>query len=160
ESTTGKFLWKFEYPTAYADAYGYNNGPRCCPLVDGDRVYIHGAEGMIHCLRTRDGKLLWKCDTEADFHVVPNFFGVASVPVVEGGLLLVPVGGSPKGSKREDFVQLKGDKSGVVAFDKYTGKVKYRITDELAGYASPVPTTIKGRRWCFVLARGGLIGFE
>jgi outer membrane protein assembly factor BamB len=48
----------------------------------------------------------------------------------------------------------------VVAFDKYTGKVKYRITSELASYASPVLATIKGRRWCFVLARGGLIGFE
>jgi outer membrane protein assembly factor BamB len=160
ESATGKFLWKFEYPTAYADSYGYNNGPRCCPLVDGDRVYIHGAEGLLHCLRARDGKLLWECDTEAAFHVVPNFFGVASVPVVEGGLLIVPVGGSPKGSKREDIARLKGDKSGVVAFDKYTGKVRYRITDELAGYASPVLATIKGRRWCFVFARGGLIGFE
>jgi outer membrane protein assembly factor BamB len=31
ESETGKFLWKFEYPTNYEDFYGYNNGPRCCP---------------------------------------------------------------------------------------------------------------------------------
>jgi hypothetical protein len=47
-----------------------------------------------------------------------------------------------------------------VAFDKHTGKVRYRITDELASYASPVLATIEGRRWCFVLARGGLVGFE
>src|SRR5262245_23636095 len=38
ESKTGKFLWKFEYDTDYSDKYGYNNGPRCCPVVDGDRV--------------------------------------------------------------------------------------------------------------------------
>ncbi len=159
-SRTGAFLWKFEYPTDYHDSYGYNNGPRACPVVDGDRVYIHGVEGMLHCLRETDGKLLWKVDTRADFHFVPNFFGVGSVPVVEGDLLIVPVGGSPKGSDPADFADLKGDRSGVVAFDKRTGKVKYRITDELASYASPVLATIGGRRWCFVLARGGLIGFE
>src|SRR5262249_12666222 len=47
-----------------------------------------------------------------------------------------------------------------VAFDKLTGKVKYRITDELASYASPVIATIAGRRWGFQFARGGLVGFE
>jgi hypothetical protein len=38
--------------------------------------------------------------------------------------------------------------------------VKYQITNELASYSSPVLATIHGRRWCFVFARGGLIGFE
>ena len=41
-----------------------------------------------------------------------------------------------------------------------TGKVKYKIANELASYASPVLATIKGRRWCFVFARGGLLAFE
>ena len=47
ESTTGKEHWRFEYRTDYEDMYGYNNGPRCCPVVDDDRVYIFGAEGML-----------------------------------------------------------------------------------------------------------------
>jgi outer membrane protein assembly factor BamB len=159
-SRTGEFIWEFTYPTKYRDYYGYNNGPRCCPVVDGDRVYIHGPEGMLHCVRVADGQLVWKLDTAHDFGVVHNFFGVGSTPVIEGGLLIVPVGGSPPGSDPSDFASLKGNASGVVAFDKLTGKVVYRITDELAGYASPVLATIHGRRWCFVFARGGLIGFE
>jgi outer membrane protein assembly factor BamB len=159
-SETGAFVWKFEYPTSYRDYFGYNNGPRCCPVVDGDRVYLHGAEGMLLCVSAHDGKMIWRVDTREQFGLVQNFFGVGSVPAVEGDLLIVPVGGSPKGSDPTDFEKLKGDKSGVVVFDKYTGKVKYAITDELAGYAGPVLATIDGRRWCFVLARGGLIGFE
>ncbi|HZT81418.1 MAG TPA: PQQ-binding-like beta-propeller repeat protein, partial [Gemmataceae bacterium] len=131
---TGGEVWKFEYPTDYRDSFGYDNGPRCCPVVDGDRVYIHGAEGMLHCVRATDGKPLWKVDTFQQFNVVPNFFGVGSTPVVEGDLLIVQVGGSPKGSDADDFQKLKGNGSGVVAFDKKTGKVKYRITDELASY--------------------------
>src|SRR5262249_978611 len=98
--------------------------------------------------------------TAAEFGVIQNFFGVASVPVIEKDLLIVQVGGSPKGSDEVAFSRLKGNGSGIVAFDKKTGKVKYRVTADLATYASPVLATIGGRRWCFVLARGGLVGLE
>jgi outer membrane protein assembly factor BamB len=159
-SETGEPLWQFEYPTDYEDQFGYNNGPRCCPVVDDDRVYIYGAEGMLHCVRAVDGKPLWRVDTKAEFGVVQNFFGVGSAPVVEGDLLIVQVGGSPKGSERFPFEQLKGNGSGIVAFDKRTGKIRYKVTDELASYASLVVATIGGRRWGFVWARGGLVGLE
>lgn len=157
---TGEELWKFDYPTDYRDQYGYNNGPRCCPVVDGDRVYIYGPEGMLHCVRASDGKLVWKVNTQAEFGVIPNFFGVGSTPVVEGDLLLAQIGGSPKGSENTPFEDLKGTGTGVVAFDKYTGKVKWKASDELASYASPVLATIDKRRWCFVFARGGLVALE
>jgi outer membrane protein assembly factor BamB len=157
---TGELLWKFEYPSDYRDKYGYNNGPRCGPIVDEDRVYLHGAEGMLHCVSADDGKPIWKVDTRSTFGIVQNFFGASSHPVVEGDLLIVMIGGSPPGSNAREFDQLKGNGTGVVAFDKRTGDIKYKITDELASYTSPVLATINGRRWCFVFARGGLIGFE
>jgi outer membrane protein assembly factor BamB len=160
KSETGEFLWRFEYPTDYEDYFGYNNGPRCCPVVDDDRVYIYGAEGMLHCIRVVDGQLLWKVDTFAEFGVIQNFFGVGSTPVVEGDLLIAQVGGSPKTSERFPTLDQEGNGSGIVAFDKYNGKVRYKGTDEMASYAVPVLTTIGGRRWCFVFARGGLVGFE
>jgi outer membrane protein assembly factor BamB len=160
KTETAEPLWTFEYPSDYRDLYGYNGGPRCCPVVDGNRVYIYGAEGMLYCVRVTDGKPVWKVDTKEAFGVVQNFFGVGSTPVVEGDLLLVQVGGSPKGSDNVDFPDLKGNGSGLVAFDKYTGKVRYRATDELASYASPVLATVGGRRWCFLFARGGLVGLD
>ncbi len=162
-ATTGEEFWKFEYPTMYEDLLGYNNGPRCSPVADGDRVYIFGAEGMLHCLRIADGAVVWKLDTAEKFHVAQNFFGVGSTPVVEGNLLIAQIGGSPPQQRdsppgRLDLV--KGNKSGIVAFDKLTGEVKYSITDELASYSSPVLATLGARRWCFVFARGGLVGFD
>ncbi len=163
KSETGDELWRFEYPTDYEDLYGYNNGPRTCPVIDGNRVYIFGPEGMLHCVTILDGKPLWSVDTSARFHVVQNFFGVGSAPVVEGELLIVQIGGSPPGRARtlldtRDPVQ--GNGSGIVAFNKWTGEVIYQITDELASYTTPTLATINGRRWCFIFARGGLIGFE
>ena len=124
KSETGEFLWQFEYRTAYEDLYGYDNGPRCCPVVDDDRVYLFGPAGMLHALRVIDGKVLWKVDTRTAFGVVQNFFGVASTPVVEKDLLLVQVGGSPEGSDDVSFAHLKGNGSGIVAFDKRTGQVR------------------------------------
>jgi outer membrane protein assembly factor BamB len=161
KSETGESLWSFDYPSFYQDLYGYSGGPRCSPVVDGDRVYIYGAEGMLHCIRVEDGKLIWKVDTIADFDVRQNFFGVGSTPVIEGDLLIAQVGGSAKDDRAPNArFRPKGADSGVVAFDKYTGKVRYHVTDELASYASPVLKTIDGRRWCFVFARGGLVGLE
>jgi outer membrane protein assembly factor BamB len=157
---TAKELWSFEYPTDYRDKYNYSNGPRCYPVVEGNRVYILGPEGMLHCVRATDGKLAWSVDTTNEFGVVQNFFGVGSTPVIEGDLLLVMVGGSPKGSDRVDFLDLEGNGSGLVAFDKYTGKVQYKVTNELSSYAGPHLATIDKRRWLFLFGRNGLTGLE
>lgn len=163
ESDTGNDLWHYEYPTDYEDMYGYNNGPRCCPVVDVDRVYIFGAEGMLHCVNTQNGKRLWEVDTVAKFNVVQNFFGVASAPAVEDELLIVQIGGSPPGTPKDIWAsngKPKPNGSGIVAFNKYTSEVVYQIADELASYASPIFTDINGRRWGFAFLRGGLVGFE
>jgi outer membrane protein assembly factor BamB len=162
-SETGEELWRFAYSTSYSDIFGYDNGPRCAPVIDGGRVYLFGVEGMLYCLRVSDGKPVWKVDTAAQFDVVQNFFGVGSTPVVFQDLLIAQIGGSPK----EDLLvppgqldAITGNGSGVVAFDKYTGEVRYQSSDELASYAGPTLAEIGGRPWCFVFARGGLLGFD
>jgi len=157
---TGERLWEFGYPTDYGDMYGYDNGPRTSPVVDGPRVYIYGPEGMLHCVSAAEGKLLWRVDTIADFGVVGNFFGVGSTPFVEGDLLLVQIGGSPPGSPPTSSGRVEGNGSGLVAFDKRTGEVRYKASNELASYSSPTVGTFDGRRRGFLFARGGLVGFD
>ncbi|MDX1643649.1 MAG: PQQ-binding-like beta-propeller repeat protein [Thermoanaerobaculia bacterium] len=160
DKDTGALRWQREYAMQYEDYYGYSNGPRASPVVDGDRVYTFGVEGRLRCHRVEDGELLWDVDTAARFHVVQNFFGVGSTPVVEGDLLIVPVGGSPPGSPPIHSGEVRGAGSGLVAFDKSNGEVRWQATDELASYASPIVATIDGRRWGFAVLRGGLVGFE
>jgi outer membrane protein assembly factor BamB len=161
-SETGKEIWSFSYKTEYDDYFGYDNGPRCAPLVDGDRVYIYGAEGILHCCRVEDGKPIWKVDTHAEYSVLQNFFGVGSSPVIEGDLIIVAVGGSPAGTPAgvSDFMDRKGNGTALVAFDKYTGKEKYRTSSELAAYSTPVLATVADKRLGLYFARGGLVGFE
>ncbi|MBA4187913.1 MAG: hypothetical protein C0467_07830 [Planctomycetaceae bacterium] len=160
EAASGKELWKFEYPTAYEDRYGYDPGPRACAMVDGDRVYLYGAEGMLVCLKAEDGKEIWRLDVSTKYHVHQNFFGVGSVPVVDGDLLIVAVGGSAKGPRPVDFRDVKPNGTGFVAFDKKTGAVKYEVGDELASYASPTIATIDGKKTALYFGRSAITGFD
>src|SRR5262245_35724009 len=138
---TGKLLWKFEFATDYDDIYGYSPGPRACPVADDDRVYCLGPDGKLFCVNAVTGKEIWKADTQAAFPFHQNFFGVGSVPLVDGDLLIVPVGGSPdakgKASRPLDLRVAKGNGTGIVAFDKKTGQVRYKSSNELASYSSP-----------------------
>lgn len=138
---TGARQWRFRYPTAFEDRYGYNNGPRSSPVIDGTRVYTMGAEGKLHCLDLGFGKVLWRRDLRTEYRVPQDFFGTASTPLVEGRLLVVNVG-APGGPC-------------VVGLEQTTGREVWRAGKEWGpSYASPVPAVVHGRRRVFVFAGG------
>jgi len=167
DAVTAKPLWKHSQPTRYRDPYGYNDGPRCAPLVAGGRVFTFGAEGLLTCVDAATGSRLWQRNTAKEFEVPEAFFGVGSTPLLEGGKLLVMVGGQPD--------------STVVAFDPADGrtlwesvgsknwngqpmlgwpgdrKVEWPRWEKTASYASLVPSVIQGRRVVHALTRQGLV---
>jgi len=156
---TGEELWRYEYTSHYEDMYGYNNGPRCSPVIDQNRVYMLGVDGLLLCVQLSDGKLLWKIDTSEKYDVVQNFFGVGSTPLIDGDLLITIVGGSPPESPAVITGRTEPSGTAVVAFDKYSGEEKYRVGDDLASYASPVVASIGGRRYGLAFCRNGLLAF-
>src|ERR1051325_7079821 len=167
DATTGKPGWRHAYPCNYTDPYGYNNGPRCTPLLTENRCYTFGVEGRLLCLELKTGNLVWQRDAAKDFDVPDAFFGVGSTPLLEDGRLIVMVGGQPN--------------SGVVALDAATGKTiwesvgrnnwqgvlttgwrvekpyEWTGAEKLASYASPVGATIHGQRHILCLMRQGLV---
>ena len=159
DAADGTELWTSGYPTDYEDLYAGSDGPRSTPVVDGDRVFVFGVEGRLRAQAVDSGKVLWEVDTHDRYGVVPFYFGAGASPLVERNLVIVPVGGSPAGSPPLSL-ELVGNGSGIVAFDKATGQERYRLSNQLASYSSPVTATISGRRWGFLFARGGLIGFD
>lgn len=151
EAETGRPLWERRAKTDYVDTFGYDGGPRAQAVVDGDLVITYSAEGRLVCRQLVDGAELWEVDTAAAYNVIRNFFGVAAAPVVVEAdgrrLVIVQVGGSPPGSapaapERLDLV--RGLDSGLVAFDLLTGAERWRASDELASYSTPVVTRVAG----------------
>jgi len=141
DALTGASRWNFKYGTVFEDRYGYNNGPRSSPVIDGTRVYTLGAEGKLHCLDLASGKVIWRKDLRADYKVPQDFFGTAGTPLVEGRLLIINVG-APGGPT-------------VVGLDTSTGKEVWRAgTAWGPSYASPVPAVVHGQRRVFVFAGG------
>lgn len=157
---TGEFLWKWESPVQYRDPYGYNNGPRCSPIVDGNCVYVFGVTGTLACLGVEEGRLLWSHDTNNEFNVSLNFFGVGASPLIFQNHILVMIGGSPKDKAAGDPSNAKPAGSAMVAFDKKTGKEVYRVGNYLASYSAPVVQKIEGTDVCLALVREGLLTFN
>ena len=151
---TGAAQWQFRYPTDFEDRYGYNDGPRSSPVIDGGRVYTVGAQGQLHCFDLEAGRVIWKRNIDKEYRVPQDFFGRSSTPLIEGPHLIVSVG-APGGPC-------------VVGFDKTTGDEVWRAGKEWgAGYASPIPAVIHGQRRVLVFAggesnppRGGLMSID
>ena len=170
DAASGRSVWRHADPTQFVDPYGYNNGPRCTPLLTSNRCYTFGAEGRLVCLDFATGKLIWQRETARDWQIPEAFFGVGSTPLLEGDRLIVMVGGMPN--------------AGVVALDAATGRtvwenvgertwagktktgwrgeppVDWSAEDKQASYASPVAATIHGRRQVLCVMRQGLVSLN
>ena len=170
DAITGKAIWRYAYPSSFQDPYGYNNGPRCTPLLSENFCYTFGAEGMLTCLDLKTGKLIWQRNTAKQWEIPEAFFGVGSTPVIEENILIVMLGGQPN--------------AGIVGLDAKTGKmiwesvgeknwsgvpmtgwpgerkVEWRRYEKQASYATPVLATVNGKRTAFCLMRQGLVSLD
>ena len=146
-------LWRAVVDDTFQDEQG-PPGPRCTPLVEGDRVYAQSGLGELQCLSVADGHRLWRVNFTNDFGAaflgedskVPGAaeHGYTAAPVIIGDRLIACVGGT--------------NGAGVVAFEKRTGKILWKSQDDLAAYAAPVIATLAGVTQAVCFTVSGLIG--
>lgn len=147
-SETGEELWRHEYERPYF--VSYPSGPRCSPTVDGDRVYLLGAEGDLKCLRTADGSVVWEKSFADDYGAPTPQWGHSAHPLVDGDTLYCLVG---------------GEGSVAVAFDKLTGEEKWRalsapsINNE-CGYCPPTMIDYEGSRQLVIFHPEAVCGLD
>lgn len=146
DAKTGNRHWVSDYPTAYQDDFGFDEGPRATPTIGNGNVYTLGAEGMLNCWDLATGRNVWRVDTKKNFTAGKGFFGIACSPLAEGQLVILNVGGEHG--------------AGICAFDASTGKLRWKATDDEASYSSPVAATIRGKRQALVFTRAGLVSLD
>jgi len=133
DEQTGKELWKLEYPEPFqAPDPTAGKGPNSTPTVDGDRVYMFGLGGKLHCFNTADGKILWQHDCKKEYWGVKVSFlgddwfppcGASASPMVDGDNVLIPIGGAKAGA--------------FTAFNRKSGEIVWKALDDRSSYASP-----------------------
>ncbi len=139
DAGSGAKRWSTALGEAFADEF--EPGPRCTPVIDGDRVFVQTAKGELRCLSLQDGSTLWRTHF-SDFGVAwnperntgigaANRRGNTGSPVVAGDRVLVQVGGT--------------NGAAIVAFDRGTGRVLWKSQNDQAAYSSPVVADLAGR---------------
>jgi outer membrane protein assembly factor BamB len=130
DNSTGKVLWTHEYPVKYA--ISYPAGPRCTPIVDGDRLYTLGAEGDLFCFQAASGKVIWSKNLKATYKTESPLWGYAAHPLIDGDNLITLAG---------------GEGSQTVALNKKTGEEVWRFgTSKETGYSPPTIIQAAGVR--------------
>jgi outer membrane protein assembly factor BamB len=137
----GQMLWSHAIPTSYEDPFGFGDGPKCTPLLEGELAWTLGVQGVLRCFELATGKLRWKRELAQEFALEEAFFGVGATPLIEGDSLIVNLG-RPKGET-------------VVAFAKQTGEKLWGVEHAWgASYAAPIAAEVHGKRKLFVFAGG------
>jgi len=146
----GKVLWTKPL-TDEPPKHGYE-GSRCTPTADGDRLYVITSNGIIACLKSQDGEVVWQKDFQQDFGgKMMSGWGFSESPLVDGDWVLCTPGG-------QDAM--------IVALNKMTGEEVWRsAVPELgkkgkdgAGYSSIVISNAGGVKQYVQLVGRGLIG--
>jgi len=143
---TAQPLWHVDFPAEYQGGYNPDTGPRCVPLVHGDRVYVFGASGRLHCVDLTKGKPVWSRSLAEDYKAPEGYFGAGSTPILAGDKVLVILGGRSG--------------AGIIAVEAATGKTAWTATDEQVSYGSPTTADLHGRTHWLMLTRLNLLSID
>ena len=126
--SSGKELWNFGYDAPGSVMFP---GSRSVPALVGNRIYSCGPYGNLYCLDINTHKPVWNKNVWTDFGggEIPRW-AITQCPLVYGDLLIV--------SSQTPL-------TGLVAYDKLTGKVKWTTPSiGQAGYVSPAIVKVGG----------------
>lgn len=144
DASTGKTLWKHTWPAKLGD-YLFEGGPRGTPTVDGDLVFMVGADGHVACVEAGTGKPVWSKNLVSDFGGKRMDWGFCSSPTIDGNNVLIDCGG-PGAS--------------TIALNKKTGALVWKAGDDEAGYGSAYLAKVDGKHTALLFKAGGLVGHD
>ena len=140
--TNGKILWQEKNGLAWKKDYP---GTRGTPTIDGGMLYHQSPLGSVICMDAKTGTSFWQVNVLDKFSSKPPRWGLAESLLIDGDHVISCPG---------------GPQTCMVALDKKTGSVVWTASglDELAGYASPAITELRGLRIIVTLTSKSVIG--
>jgi len=145
EAMSGQKLWSYEYECDY-EQVAKRDGPRASVTVDDGRAYSLGTMGDLHCFNAATGEVLWMKRLKTEYNITLPIWGSSAAPLVEGDMVIVHVGG------KEDAC--------LVAFDKATGRQRWKSLGDDASYSAPIVIEQAGERVLVCLTGQRLVGLN
>jgi outer membrane protein assembly factor BamB len=137
---TGEEIWKYVIDEV--------KDPQSTPTVDGKYVYVLTRDGVLVCLKVKNGKLRWKKDLVSELGVVKPFYGFAGSPVIVGILVILTANTSGIGLNK---------KTGEVVWDSEKPTEALRLSRSTGThYATPVVYESEGKRYAVITSSVGI----
>jgi len=136
--STGEPVWRHRDPIRFYESNG-GAGPRATPTIHQDRVFAHGATGMLNALDARTGKVIWAHNTSTDTAREVPMWGISSSPLVVDDVVIVSAYGT------------------LVAYDVATGKLRWAGPKHGGSYSSPQLVTVDGVTQVVILSAPGAV---
>ncbi len=159
DAASGRELWRVPVGPMVEFQNAYGEGPRCTPLIDGDRVYVQSCGGEFKCLALSDGRELWAVSFSEKYgatwfgnkgnnpeakETASRRHGNNGSAAVDGDRVFVPVGSPTKGT--------------LVAFDKKNGRELWAVGSDNTAYSSVMVGTLCGVRQVIHFTADALMG--
>jgi outer membrane protein assembly factor BamB len=136
--STGAPVWRHRDQVRFYESNG-GAGPRATPTIHEDRVFAHGATGILNALDARTGKLIWTRNVASDTKREVPYWGIASSPLVIDDLVVVAAA------------------STLAAYGVGDGALKWQGPRYGGGYSSPHRLTLDGVEQIVLLGGPGAI---
>ena len=81
---TGEEVWRYSY-----ESRSGTFGPQSTLIVEDKYVYALSIEGVLMCLKVKNGRRRWVKDLVNEYDVVEPFYAFSGSPVIEGDLLII-----------------------------------------------------------------------
>jgi outer membrane protein assembly factor BamB len=138
---SGNILWQTKSGKAFNGSYP---GSRGTPTILDGKLYHLNDNGILVCLEAKTGKKIWSMNILKKFNGRNPDWGLAESLLLDGDNIICCPG---------------GEKIGVVAINKHTGKTVWACTGigDKPGYVSPIIVDYKGLRQFITLMSASAI---
>jgi len=138
---SGNLLWKTELGPEWIKTFP---GIRSTPLIYGELGYIVNGLGILFCLNTDSGKIVWSKDMLTEFNASNITFGITENLLIDGDRLFCTPGGPEKN---------------LVALNRHSGEGIWtsKGTGEQSAYCSPMLITVNGTKFLITMTSKSLV---
>lgn len=140
----GNVKWKKEYGREWVESY---DGVRSTPLVVDDKLYILSGYGLMLCMDSQKGDVLWQVDLMKQYDGRNIRYGFTENLAFDGEKIFCTPGGVD---------------ANVIALNRHTGELiwKSQGNGEKSAYCSPLIIDFQNRNILVTMTEKSILGFD